>query len=99
MADSCYGERFTFGTFQEAQLIRENADFLIDKQGYLTIRDLLKLIFHTEVMWDTWGNGNDEDFLDSYGWLDTLGWKVKETGYYWVLDTTDPVEINELGVK
>lgn len=94
MANLFQGERFTFASFNEAQMVREQADFTIDQKGYLTVRDLLMIIFHTDIIW-----GKDEPWIDRLGWLDTLGWKVKETGYFWVLDTPNPVEINELGVK
>ena len=89
MTDQCFGEKFTFGSFKEAQAVRENADALIYKDGYITVRIFLKLIFHgSEGVWV----GN-KDFLDHWGWEDTLCWKIKETGYHWVLDTPQPKKI------
>ena len=89
MADQFLGEKFTFGTFLEAQSVRDSADMLINKDGHITVRDVLKLIFHgKDAMWI----GMD-DFLDNWGWTDTLCWKVKETGYFWVLDTPHPKQL------
>lgn len=86
MVDEFLGEKFTFGTFHEAQAVRDGADLLIDKDGHITVRDMLKLIFHgKEGVW----TGMD-DFLNNWGWTDTLCWKIKQTGYFWVLDTTQP---------
>lgn len=86
MADEFMGEKFTFGTFNEAQSIRDSADMLIDKNGHITVREALKLIFHgKEGIWV-----GMEDFLNNWGWTDTLCWKVKQTGYFWVLDTPEP---------
>lgn len=89
MADEFLGEKFTFGSFNEAQAVRDNADLLIDKDGYITVRDLLKLIFHGhDAVWV-----GMEDFLDYWGWTDTLCWKVKQPGYFWVLDTPQPKKL------
>lgn len=93
MDEQLMGEKFTFGTFNEAQAVRDKADAAIDKDGYITVGEFLKIIFNGKT--GVWV-GMD-GFLSRWGWQDTLGWKIKQTGYFWVLDTPDPKELQELG--
>lgn len=93
MTDQIFGEKFTFSSFNEAQSVIDNADMLIDKNGYITVEELLKLIFHG--MTGVWPGR--EKMLKTYGWQDTLGWKVKQGYYIWILDTPEPQPLQELG--
>ena len=89
MVDQFLGEKFIFGSFNEAQSIRDSADILIDKYGHITVQECLKLIFHGKP--GAWPGM--EDFLETWGWTDTLCWKVKQEGWSWVLDTPQPKKL------
>lgn len=96
MADSYFGEKFVFGSINEAQHVVDSIDIIISHRGYATVREFLILVMDgNDIIWK-----GDKDLIDNYGWLDTLGWKIREAGcFYWLLETTDPQQINELGER
>lgn len=88
--DELCGEKFIFGSFNEAQNARDEVDRIIDREGHITVRAFLEIVTGMEVMWI-----GEKDLLDNHGWLDILGWKIRQNIYHWVLQTTTPVRIFE----
>ena len=86
--DEICGEKFIFGSFKEAQSVRDEVDYIINITGHIPVRTFLELVTGMEVEWI-----GEKDLLDNFGWLDILGWKIRQNTYHWVLQTTKPVRI------